>query len=53
MGNPMVRALLLFGFPAVHDGPGIGARGLRAGAALAFLCGVVAGLHTARALGLF
>ena len=49
----MDRALLLFRFPTMDFGWGIGARALRTGAVLAFLCGVVAGLAQARALGLF
>lgn len=49
----MVRALQLFRWPTVEAGAAIGARGLRAGAALAFMCGVVAGLYSARAMGLF
>lgn len=49
----MDRALLLFRFPTPEVGSEIGARALRAGAVLAFLCGVAAGLAHARAMGLF
>lgn len=40
-------------WPSFEAALGLDAKWLRRGAALAFLCGVVAGLVHARALGLF